>query len=207
LRNTSLLAAALVFSGCFATSVRADILGFNGPWDPVDGAGNLINGYTWAPQAQGESFTASLSPDHSTLTLDFVDLRNIEPTDSIFSNYSDPSVLPSGIVSYSWSLDLLQSGTWLMETDVSTTFPGGDLFGAENAGVYTGTASLNYTTNNYFSFGNIGFGNGAHEAILTLTNFDYVGAATAPEPGTVFIFGGGVLALAVMQRRRWYPAA
>jgi len=94
-----------------------------------------------------------------------------------------------------------------METDVNTTYPGGDQFGNVSAGIYTGSASLNYTTGNYFSFGNIGFGSGAEQAILTLTNFQYTGAASiAPEPATAITVAVGLtgflLTLCVQRRNR-----
>lgn len=194
---------ALVSCGLFAVSMRADIIGFEGPWAPADSSGNFINGYT-STAGDGATVTGTLSADGSTLTLDFI---NPSGGFSLFSNYSDPSILPSGTVSYNWSVDFLQSASWLMETDVFTTFPEGDQFGFLNAGTYSGTASLNYTTGNYFSFGNIGFGDGnAHEAILTLTNFQYTGDATiAPEPGTALILGGGLLAISILRRRFHHP--
>lgn len=176
--------------------MRADSMGFVGPWQPVDLSGNLINGYEAEPLVDGATLTASLSADYSTLTLDFF---NPQGGFSLFSDFSNPSILPTGIVSYDWSVDFLQSGTWLMETGVVTTFPGGDQFGYVPAGTYSGTATLNYTSGNYFSFGNIGFGPDAQEAVLTLTNFEFI--APAPEPGTALIFGSGLLALGVFLRR------
>ena len=189
---------AFLATGILSVPACADINGFSGPFDPVDSSGNLINGFTAGPLGNGNSFSAVLSPDKSTLTMDFVSLNGNQ---SIFFQNANP--LPAGTIAYNWSIDFLQSGSWLLETDVSTTFPGGDNFGDVTAGVYSGTATYNYDpANPYFSFGNVGFGDGAHEAILTLTNFQYTGLAVAtPEPSTVLILGAGLVTLIFLPRR------
>ena len=202
MRKTSVL-LGIVAIVSFSSFARADIIGFNGPWDPTDAVGNLLN-YQAAPLVNGAAVSVSVSSDHSTLTIDFT---NPAGGFSLFTNYIDETQLPTGTVSYDWSVDFMQSGTWLLETGVNTTLPAGDSFGSLSAGVYTGTASLNYTSGNYFSFGNIGFGSGAEQAILTLTNFQYTGAAfVAPEPATAITFAVGLvgflLVLLVQGRNR-----
>jgi hypothetical protein len=182
-----------------AASSRADIVGFKGPWAPVDGGGNLINGFAAVVTGPGQSFSGALSPDQLTLTLNFSNPQN--STNSIF--FENYVARPAGTVSYDWSVEFFQDATWVFETAVLTSFPGG--FGYLTAGTYKGSASIAYPTfvGNYFSYGNIGFGgDGALGARVVLTNFQYVGSAEIPEPGSFLLAAGAVAALAWRQRLR-----
>lgn len=202
-KNSSALVATLVVAGFCSAPLRADINGFWGPWEPADAGGNLLNYEGVGSGLDDYSFFASISPDHSTLTLEF---ENFTGDYSIFSNYIDDSLLPSGTVSYDWSWQLLQSGNFLIETDVNTHDPGCDCTEPLSAGTYSGTATLNYTSGNYFSFGNMGFGGTPGTGILTLTNFQYIGDAVyTPEPSTIYFLAGGLLVLPLvfwLRRRR-----
>jgi hypothetical protein len=190
------LAVALPFAA------HADISGFEGPWAPVDADGNLINGFTLDGVLPGQSASMSLSPDASTLTIDFNNPDGVAPTSIFGENYSGD--LPTGTVSYDWSITFNQSADWLFETDVYTDLPGNDAAAFFAAGTHSGTATLDYTAGNYFSFGNVQFASGdALSAQAVLTNFAYAGATSVPEPnGTAVLFGGALLGLTAMRRKR-----
>jgi len=196
--------AAVVFAAiCVSVPAKADINCFCGPWDPVDTSGNLMN-YGGFSSSSDWSFSASITPDYSTLTLEFSNPgAGAFGGPSIFSNFLDQSRLPTGTVSYNWAVTFQQSADWIMETDVNTHIPDCDCALPFDAGTYTGSATLNYTTGNYFSFGNIGFGAGALSAVLTLTDFQYTGDAVfAPEPATALALPGGLLLLYLGYRLR-----
>ena len=101
-------------------------------------------------------------------------------------------------MSYDWSWQLLQSGSFLIETDVNTHDPSCDCNQAFSTGTINGTATLDYTSGQYFSFGNMGFGNNPGTGILTLTDFQY----TTPEPSTAYFLAGGLLILPLVFWRR-----
>lgn len=169
----------------------AGTVGFNGPWRPIDSGGSYINGFSPFITGPGQYLTTSLSPDKSTLTIDFYN-----PDDSdgsiFFQNYS--GLLPAGTVSYDWSIELFSDGFWEYEAGVS-----GGLVGSYSAGVYTGSLNVSYPVaglGNYFSYGNIRFygGQGTAHAQVVLTNFNY--SPVVPEPSTGLLAVGALAAWA-----------
>src|SRR5215467_3422737 len=108
-RKSTLLLAFMSLAGLAATSLKADIIGFRGPWDPVDPLGNLIN---YGNPGNTGAYSLSISPDFASLTINFSDERGSE---SVFTNFLDDSLLPSGTVSFNWSVTYQESADWLME--------------------------------------------------------------------------------------------
>jgi hypothetical protein len=186
---------ALLLALGLAGNAHANIVGFNGAWDPVNASGGLINGF--AANGGGGTVDATVSgTDNSTLTLQFTNTSG--PHSIFFENYSD--LLPAGTISYNWSVTFDQSAGWLLETGVYTDLPGNDHVGSISAGTYSGTVDLNYT-GGYFSYANIGFGSGAYDATVVLTDFHYVGAASVsavPVPASLPLFGAGLAGLAAI---------
>jgi hypothetical protein len=186
---------ALLLAFGFGGSAHASIIGFNGAWDPVDANGNLINGF--AADGGGGSVEATVSgANNSTLTLQFTNTGG--PHSIFFENYSN--LLPAGTISYNWSVTFGQSANWLLETGIYTDLPANDQLGSFAAGTYSGTATVNYPPGfgNYFSYANIAFGDGAYDATVVLTNFEYTGAATVsavPLPASLPLFGAGLAGL------------
>lgn len=199
-RTGLLCGAALVLATGLGGRARANIVGFNGPWAPVNASGTPINGYGFSISGTGQSANASLSADHSQLTLRFTNPNGV--SNSIFTQYAGVT-LPSGTVSYHWSLTLDQTAIWLFETDAQGVLPLSDQHQTFVAGTYSGDVSLNYVSGNYFSFGNIGFGTGiAQSATAVLSNFLYAGPATVPEPASLVLVAVGCGLLGLTRRRR-----
>ncbi len=190
--------APLVLACLFAGQAHANTVGFNSVWDPADTVGNLLNGYTISATGVGQAASVNVSADHSQLTLNFNNPTGV--SNSIFTQYAPTAVLPSGVVSYHWSITLNQSATWLFETDAQAVLPTNDAHQFMSAGTYSGDVSLNYTTGGYFSFGNVGFGSGTPQsATVVLSNFSVV---NTPEPGSLALLVGGGAMLAIARRRK-----
>jgi hypothetical protein len=193
--HSRLLIRGLLVALSFSVAAHANILNFSGPWAPADSSGNLINGYIVAPLGSGQSATVKLA--NNVVTIDF--LNPNQSTGSTFSNFPIPNTLPSGNISYDWSVTFDQDGNWLFETDVTTDLPASDHTQFFKAGTYTGHSSYDFTTGGYFSYGNVAFGEGAVSAHASLSNFVFTEAA--PEPTTTGMIVLGCLALAAGNKR------
>jgi hypothetical protein len=197
----AVLLAVVSFTVLLPGAARADIIGFNGVWAPVDAGGNFINGFVSAGVQSGQSLAMNLSGNHSTLTIDFNNPAGIGPS-SIFTQ-NNGATLPTGTVAYDWSITFDQSASWLFETDVTTALPANDHPAFTTAGKYTGHSTYNYPAGTYFSYGNVEFGDSnALHARAVLTNFVYTGGATVtPEPASGFLIGGALIGLTAIRRR------
>lgn len=205
MRLRTLVLSAVLLAGV-AGRCSAGVIGFNGPWRPVDDSGNLINGFSTYITGPGQNLGIVLSPDKSTLTLTFND-----PGDSdgsiFFENWTN--LLPPGLVSYDWTFTL--DSTSSIEFETGTV---GVLAGTYSAGFTTsGSVLLNYPIPNfptpgatYFSYGNMRFysGDGPVSATAVLTNFEF---QSVPEidpagMGSIFAMVGGGLGILERRRRR-----
>src|SRR5215831_18903546 len=152
-----LLASAAVLAIASTPASAGAIYGFNGPWAPVDGASNLINGFTINASGPGESALGQLSNNNQTLTINFSN-PNFTGNSIFFEHYG--AGLPTGTVAFNWAFTVTQASSYLLETDAQAVITPSDNFAFLTPGTYSGSVSLNYFAGNYFSFGNVGFTGG-----------------------------------------------